>query len=198
MKKFNLNILMVLVLIICINVFTGCTKEAEAQVFSSKRFKNFGDTTLLSPPLADYGNVTISLSDSSNGMIDTFYVYIVSPHGDEVLARMTLANDTTSVGYGRSQHIGVVYPGDGTTGIYSINAKNVFKIKVRRSNVATMNDTVRLSKVSYVSISGWKTSGWLSPYKSNSKYPVFWNGEISMLERKRAEISMLERKREYY
>ncbi len=198
MKKINLYMLVIMFLIVSMNIFTGCTKEAEAQVYSSKRFVNFGDTTLVTPPLADYSNVTISLSDSSNGMIDTFQVYIVSPHGDEMLARMTLSNDTTSVGYGRSQYIGTVFPGDGSTGIYKINAGNVFKIKIRRTNVAKMNDTVRLSKVSYVAVSAYRSSGWLSPFNSNSKYQIFQNGEVSMLERKRAELTMWERKREFY
>ncbi len=161
MKKFNLNILIALVMFISINVLTGCTKEAEAQVYSSKRFVNFSDTTLLSPALSDYGNIVVTLCDSSNSTTDTFQVYIVSPHGDEMLARMTTINDTTSTGYFKTNYIGTVIPGDGSTGVYKVNCGNAFKIKIRRTNVASISGTAVTGKVSYVSISAFRSSGLL-------------------------------------
>lgn len=179
MKKFNLNILMALLLVISINVFTGCTKEAEAQVFSSKRLVNFGDTTLLSPALSDYGSIVVSMYDSSNSTTDTFQVYIVTPGGGEMLARMTTINDTTSTGYFKTNYIGTVIPGDGNVGVYKVNCGNAFKIKIRRTNVASISGTAVTGKVSVVSISAFRSSGYILDKNRYRKDYAFQNTELN-------------------
>lgn len=157
----------------------GCTKEAEAQdLLTSQRMVNFGDTTL-TVSVAPHQDVYITFADSSNSTVDTFKVYIVNTAGQEVLAALIKYNDTTANSLQVPKSTGTVFPGDGTIGIYKVQYPSPYKVKIVRTNVASISGTPVTGKVSVVTVQATRPTGY-SGHKDqeNWRYEISYNNKI--------------------